>query len=34
MHTELRVGGDESNTYVILDPKDRLIADADGDSAR
>lgn len=31
VHTELRVGGDESNTYVILDPKDRLIADADGD---
>jgi hypothetical protein len=30
VHTELRVGGDESNTYVILDSKDRLIADADG----
>lgn len=30
VHTELLVGGDESNTYVILDPKDRLIADADG----
>lgn len=30
VHTELRVGGAESH-YVILDPKDRLIADADGD---
>lgn len=30
VHTELRVGGDESNTYVVLDPKDRLVADADG----
>jgi hypothetical protein len=30
VHTELLVGGDESNTYVILDRKDRLIADADG----
>jgi hypothetical protein len=30
VHTELRVGGDESNTFVILDDSDRLYAYADG----
>ena len=31
VQTELRVGGDESNTYVVLKPGDRLLAIADGD---
>lgn len=30
VRTELRVGGDESNTFVILDDGDRLFAYADG----
>ncbi len=34
VHTELRVGGDESNTFVILDESDRLFAYADGDERR
>ena len=34
VHTELRVGGDESNTFVILDDSDRLFAYADGDELR
>jgi hypothetical protein len=31
VHTELRVGGDESNTYVVLKNGDRLVAEADAD---
>jgi hypothetical protein len=31
VRTELLVGGDESNTYVILDSSDRIYAEADGD---
>src|SRR4051812_48880799 len=31
VRTELRVGGDESNTYVLLQGQDSLIASADGD---
>jgi hypothetical protein len=30
VHTELRVGGDESNTYVVLKSGDRLRAEGDG----
>jgi hypothetical protein len=31
VRTELRVGGDESNTFVILEGGDELVADADGE---
>jgi hypothetical protein len=31
VRTELRVGGDESNTFVILEGGDRLVAEADGE---